>query len=210
MTTSLIHSVHVQFSQCKYCTDPLHIYRIRSWRLWQNWRGNSHSYTHKSPSPHVMSVLQDAAPRAFGTCLLTRMEIWTYAMIHEFVRLVILNLDRDVPQKACIYMQCINSFCVHESNFVVWICAINLGKLWLSHTIAWNRRVLCAQQFCLFTVCDTPCNHSTRGSSNAVLKDWSSWDTRLAQENNHFWLISFSEPLHNVQFHSKNSEFSLC
>ena len=125
MTTSLIHSVHVQFSQCKYCTDPLHIYRIRSWRLWQNWRGNSHSYTHKSPSPHVMSVLQDAAPRAFGTCLLTRMEIWTYATNYQFVRLVILNLDRDVPQKACIYMQCMNAFCVHESNFVVCICAMN-------------------------------------------------------------------------------------
>ena len=63
--------------------------------------------SHKSPFPHVMSVLQDAAPRAFGTCLLNA------------------NGNLDI----C------NQFC--SLDFVQ---SINLGKLWLSHTVACKQK----------------------------------------------------------------------
>ena len=151
MTTSLIHSVHVQFSQCKYCTEPLHIYRIRSWRLWQNWRGNSHSHTHKSPCPRVISVLQDAAPRAFGTCLLTRMEIWTCAI--NFVICVSHHFkfgSGHTQEGAC-------QRALHQFNVCAWfkfcsldfVQSINLGKLCCYTQLHANRRLhLCRPVLC--------------------------------------------------------------
>jgi hypothetical protein len=70
MTLSLIHFVHVQFSQCKYALTRFTFTGLAPGVSGKTEEATAIRISHKSPFPHVMSVLQDAAPRAFGTCLL--------------------------------------------------------------------------------------------------------------------------------------------
>ena len=70
MTISLIRFLHVQIFNCKYALS-----RFTFTGLAPGVSGKTEEETvirkvHKSPSPHVMSVLQVAAPWAFGTCIL--------------------------------------------------------------------------------------------------------------------------------------------
>ena len=116
MTLSLIQFVHAQIFKCKYA-----LARFTFTGLALGVSGKTKEETivrkvHTSPSPHAMSVLQDAAPRAFGTCILNangNLDMYNLCVSS------ISSLDWDILQKACIYMHCINSFCEYESNFVV-------------------------------------------------------------------------------------------
>ena len=70
MTISLTQFVHVQIFNCKCALTRFTFTRLASDVSGKTEEETGVRKVHKSPFPHVMSVLQVAAPWAFGTCIL--------------------------------------------------------------------------------------------------------------------------------------------